>query len=298
MKIIKFLSCFAAMALIMASCNSSSNYVEPMQVSPGGCYNTVTDVTSGTTTHPTNIGYNFEFDYTDNLVTVTISGLKLGDVTYPAMKLSNITWGIDNAGWRVAAGTNVVPEIQGYGEVPVFASFKLSVLDRILGQNYLPIIVVSYTIDDKYTVTTIPRVLSYFGKTTITNLADGKKFETDATWYQLEMNPEKNLATLYVNGAKFAFEMPAMDMSFGDLNFIASGERVTFDKDALTPGLKQGASYVPMSAFPITDLGGQLMVKGTMDLRFKCDAKGASYEVIASCGVLSTSNNGQNPGQM
>lgn len=275
------LALIASMALVSCNSDTDNSYIIRQEYLSESCFNVVTDPSTGTKDVKTGVSYYFDFNYTDVTAEVSIRNLKIGSTTYPALVLQGLSWKMDEKGWKNITASNVTAVSTGSGSAPVFSTFRLSVLDRVVNQEYSPVVMVSYTVDG-YSVTTFPRSMSYFGKTNTATGPSAAPYETKDTWYTIKINPEDMTCALAVNQAKFAQAMPSLNMEFPGLDFEFQGTNISVSKDALTPTI----GGTPMSAFPISELSGMFNIAGDMNLRFNCETKGVLYTVNSSCSVL------------
>ena len=281
MKHIAYTIISAAILMSTASSCDEDNFITPMAYDSTQCFSTVTDKATGQTTVSAGPSYGISYNYTKNTVSVTITGLTLGQEQKPEMTLSDLPWKYDDNGWKT---TNVHSKTSGD---TTFDSFQISILDRTanIGGHpaHTPVIWITYTIDSRYTVSTYPRELYFFpqedaGFTTKITSPDGSVFTNSDMYYQASIDPATSTMSLKLYQARFAANMPRpMDMVFKDLPCTFNGAEIRAAANAVTPEIGD----TPWPQFPITALRCAMTVYSNMDLGFNCNAMGTPYSVEA-----------------
>lgn len=121
--------------------------------------------------------------------------------------------------------------------------------------NISPIPIMKYEIGDAYTVRTFPQSAFFSGntKTTFTDESGhGGSFTSDAPLYNVVIDPVEKKADIYMINAKFAEQMPLMNLHLKDLNvefvsdgYIISGENIIPEMVGTS-----STTGVPNPAFP------------------------------------------------
>lgn len=260
----------ALLALIVASCDPSSSGETIQEQSFPSCFIYVTDLQDGTQTSYTKVAYRLKINYTNQTAEVIVSNLQLPDgTTFPAMTLKGLKLTFDNEGWIMAKGASVTPEMTGVANRPLFNSFDMRLLGRIVDGSYMPAMVMQYQINSRYAVASSFSGNLLFGKTKSTpaGVEEAKTFETENSTYELLFDIEKKTLKLTINNAKFMDRMPdGMNIVLKDIPFTFSGTTAQWSVEAITPEL----ANVPQPDFPITDLVGSYDFGTGMKLGFAC----------------------------
>lgn len=269
--------------ILLAGCSSSdSSYVLTQYYNAEDCFNAVT--TASGTEYVSGTDYAFEYDYTNNVVTVHVTGLSDATAVYPAFKLKNLKWDYID-GWKTTVVNNLTPESNGSGTVPQISTFELRVLDRVLSGNPDPVYYVAFTMSDGTSFVTFPREMRYFGRTIVSAEGTPDFISTESS-YVLKLYPDKSEAAIEVDNARFAAAMPVgMNMMFNGIGFSCTRNYVTVNKDNLIPEI--GGD--PYPAFGISQLAGNFNLVSGMKLNFHCGAMGKDYTVMAECSVIGIS---------
>lgn len=239
----------------------------------------VYEISQGLSANYTGLSYNIVYDYIAATASVTINGLKLpGSEQYPSIKLTDVPFSVNQAGYRVLDGKDLKVQMEGFGTVPQFNNFNLICLDRMIGQNYYPALCMTYTIDSRYKVVSSVSDQVIQG-TTVTTPEDGEAFTSTDPVYVLQFDFETQRAAITINGAQFDKNMPAQTMTFSNIPFeFDSKGKVTLEKDdTIVPTI----GGTPFPAFPITELSATCQLGEKMNLAFVCTIRGAKYQVNA-----------------
>lgn len=199
----------AAVALSMTSCLSNSTSDQKYTFGYGNtdCFNRVYDIETQQYSNTLNPTYSFVYNMSKGTLDVDMSNIKLGDSGYGGMsfKLTDLTFKqASDAFWETTA-RDVIP--YGASQSFVFNSFKLrSLPTRSVGNYGIPVYNMTYEVNGRYRVTVYPTQSVYFGSISATNLSDQTYFtlENDVeSYYAVQIDPEKMLAQLLVQGAKY-----------------------------------------------------------------------------------------------
>lgn len=278
-KILGMLLCLAGVTATLPSCNDSdgSDYVTTQSIP--GFFNNYTDIPTGEVATASGVSYTLDFNYTQNIVKVVINGLRLPDGTsYPSLTFDGLPWTLNSKGWKEINVSDIVPSGGNFAAPPHFNSFKFELLDRVIGQTYYPCVNCTYVINNRYSVRSIMSNQIEAGTTKSTS-PEGTEFETEDPLYAIALNPVTSLASITINNAVFAANMPPLNMTFEEIPYTVNGENITLRCGSLVP--KIGGT--PYPSFPITDLEGVITLTEGMGLKFKCEVKGELYSVDVQC---------------
>lgn len=195
--------------------------------------------------------------------------------------------------WSIGEDGSVMVNLQTIPSVSSITNLKLAFLDRSVATSYgwmsSPVVRLSFTFNDRYDVVLYQDQYLYIdNKTIVTTLEDNSTYSPDAgTHYTVTLNPTANTATLFINGAKFADNMRAVQMTFKDipLSFVTGGYML--DATSLIPE----SSETPYPQYEITDLRGTAMLDSRFSLDYTC---GGKWRVNTTLNYLSprTTNGG------
>lgn len=264
-----------AAAAGLVSCNSSdpSDYVTEQTISSCFAYSE----TPGSDSHmATSVSYYVKLNYTQQTAEVSISNLELSDgVTYPKMTFTGIPFTIESYGWKKISGTMLSPTIAGYGSVPLFSSFEIKILDRYYGTSmYIPAMTAKFLVNNSVSVfSSLP--VQLFAGTTESFAPDNESFKTTSSIYIVDLDFNTMKANVDITGAQFADKMPALDISFEDIPFNLSGQKVILSADNITPLL--GAT--PQPDYPVSGFVAEYDFAKGMTLSFGCSVQGSLYHV-------------------
>lgn len=282
MKLFKSI-CIMAVCAILAcgttACGSDDDNDYIVEQSILSAFVHVSDISQGITADYTGVSYKITYNYTTGRAKVSITGMRLpGNVTYPTITLDNLTFEVDQAGYRKISGSNLAATVDGFGSAPVFTKFNLIVLDRMLDDAYYPAMSATYTIDGMYKCVSALPIQILLGKTTST-APKGDTFTDDSQIYGVSFDFETKRATLVINGAKFVANMPAQDMEFRNMPYTIDNQGIIKIENPGT--LIPYIGSTPYPAFPITAFSAQLDLSSGMIVSFKCNAMGQDYSVDA-----------------
>lgn len=280
-KVLRLFPIFLGIISLLSSCGSESNDNNHFITSQpfNDLFSVVDDRVDGVRAFYNNMGYIIELDYTDLTADVTISGLKLTDGTaYPTMILRDLPWKINSEGWSVITASNVKPEITGFGDIPTFTSFELSLINRTIdvssipdlvtggseSKAFLPGICAKFTLNSRYSILSSMPIQYVFGK--LTSATTGTSYENKSVAYVVTLNSDTRTFSILLKGARFIGAMPAMDIVFDNIPFNVVGTSFTFDVDKLIPKIGND----PFPSFPITNLKGSYDFASGLKMQFEC----------------------------
>ena len=125
----------AAMCLALGSCvNNNGSNDQRLYYPLSNCFAIVTDMSDGSMKAIKGVNYNLDLNITKSTAEVGITGLELPDgAKYPGIDLSGLRVAADK-NWTIVSAANPSVEITGFGVKPTFSTFKLQILDRVVGQ--------------------------------------------------------------------------------------------------------------------------------------------------------------------
>lgn len=264
-----------ALGFTLTSCNNDPNEHETVtQQSLLNCYAVVTDLENGGTITNicTPVVIKFWLNWTTGSAEANITGLKLGDQTYPQITLENMPWGSGDDGWgNIMTKTPAVAQSPS-GITPAVTDFNLRWVDRM---DFTPFIGIydpgcyfSFIIDNRYQVigSRQPFVLAGMTKTTD---PEGNVFETLKPVYSVGLDFNSGKAKIAITNARFVNDMPPMSMMFADIPFTIKdgGTRILLESASLIPSVGES----PQPNFPITGLQATIVPGSGMTLNFECD---------------------------
>lgn len=278
------LSFFVLLALMLCTACKSENEGNDTitEQSVNNYFSIVTDKNLATTTNFTGVGYQIRLNYTRATADIIISGLKLnGELVYPDIKLTGIPFKVSEDGWFVISATNLTPNSNGIMAGPIFDSFKMNLLQRIVDEYYMPAIYVEMTLNNRFNViSSSPRVF-FFGPTTTVD-ESGTETVNKNSQYVYELSFDSNTLSITIPSASFIPSMPALNIAMKAVPFTMSETGiVTFEASSITPTIAD----VPYPNFPISNLKGDIDLKSSMKISFDCEpAKAPGIYHVSSVG--------------
>lgn len=266
-------------ATLFSSClgNKENDYTTTDKLT--GYFNVIFD-SEGNKTFNEGVAYEVKWTYnTDQKADLSITGLKLPDgQKYGTVTFSDVSWKINARGWQDISLSDAVPHNIPSGLV--FDRFNFQMLNRIYGNLQFPACsMIEYTINNTYRVISLPQQTVEVGSTRVSD-PSGKVFtmdETNSPFYYFILNPDNQTAFLVIQGAKFAEQMPAMNMKFPGLKFdVDANGIIMIHADELTPTLlAEGTSDInaagtPFEAARITNFMADYRPGSGVDMTFTC----------------------------
>ena len=226
MKKIILSAAIALSALAFTSCLSSSGESKnEATITYGGslCFNRVTDLQTGETFNTSDPQYSFLLDYTNQLVTPSMTNLKLAeDASGLSFKLPSLKVNLNSQDYSYTVnGIDLIPE--GASQQYVFSTFSFKAIDRAFRTNsgtyiYSPVYDISYTVNGRYSVTVYPTRYDLLGTTT--SNADGKDpYTSTKPIYSITLDTSKKTANLTLTDAVFASGHTTMKFGVKDLPY-------------------------------------------------------------------------------
>lgn len=288
MKNLKQLSiCLAILtATLFSSClgNDDNDYTTTDKLT--GYFNVFYD-NEGNQTFKEGVAYEVQWHMDESVkAKVDITGLQLPDGTkFSTVTLDDLTWKINAMGWQDISATDVTPASGTYGLV--FDKFNFQMINRVYGSLQFPACsLITYSINgSEYRVISLPQQTVEVGETRVatpTTSPDkpGNIFTLgveDSPFYYFILNPEKKTAFVVIQGAKFAENMPAMNMKFPDMTFdVDDYGNIMIHANELTPTLMPSgvtdinAPGTPFEGAKITNFISDYRPASGVDMTFTC----------------------------
>lgn len=268
----------AVAALVgLASCNNSGSGDYETEQNIGGCFAEAVNTATGESVTSKSVGYYLRLNYTSGLATVEVSGLELpGGLKYPTLRFSDLSFSVEDNGWKKIKGTMVTPTSTGFGSLPTFSTLEIQLLDRITGQSYVPVIILRANVNGVISVLSAAKLQLFAGET-VSVSPSGDRYKSTETMYVVSVDFEKMTAGIQLTGARFVEAMPSMDITFKDVPFTYSSGRILLKRDALIPEM----GNTPQPSYPISNLVADFDISKGMELGFDCSVHGATYHVDA-----------------
>ena len=288
-----------ATGLAMTSCLDSdyNKVTNTVTRSYAKCFNTVYDATTG------DIAINQQPKYTltikstskgENSIQISMTNVKLGDdIAYTTFDLPDLPMKVTGTSAPYVEATDVRPTNIATPSIN-FSSIYVSVLDRYIHNNsantneFYPVYTINFVVNNRYTVTTYPTEIQYFGETKSTATASGSVFTSSDPRYAITFDPDKKTASIDITGAQFVSAMPKMNMTFPDIPFTTGINSLEIKSDAVTPTI----AGTPYPTFPITGLEATINTRqASATLVFDCNPMSmGDYHVDASLSYLLKQN--------
>lgn len=250
-------------------------------------------VTSASSTSIYSAEYRYEIDYTSGKMNITAGNVRFSPMM-PAITftIKDIPFTYTVNGINLSA-TNVTPEVTGYDSTDIKYVIT-SISGRIVNSSVSTGItsVLTYTINDKYTVVAYPSPM-LFEFNSETAVTGGLPFSSTDVYYAVKLDETTNTAALYIYGAKFAEAMQATNMVFRGINVEATTTGYNLSCEELIPSLlKDNATPAPMENYPISNVTATV-IDDKMNLEFICtrienDNIIGTYTVSANASILPT----------
>lgn len=276
----------AVLGISMTSCNSDSDVKDTVTTqSLSSCYAVVSDLENGgKTSLCTSVVIKLTLNWTTGRAEAGITGLVIGNQTYPQIVMKDIPWGFGDDNWGSAISATPTMETSASGITPAVTSFNLRWIDRMdfapFVGTYDPGCSFSFIIDGRYHVIGSRQPFVFAGETTSSD-PEGKTFSTLKPVYSVGLDFKTNMAIIAITNAQFVEGMPHMTMRFTDIPFEIKdgGSRIVLETNSLIPSVGES----PQANFPISDLRATITPGAGMTLNFVCDyRKVKKYKVNAN----------------
>lgn len=230
-------------ALPFTSClNSDEGNKSEATITYGGsfCFNRVADMQTGESFISTEPQYTFLLNYTENLITPSMSNIRLngadgGALAFklPALK---VNVGVQDYSYT-CNGSDITPE--GQTQSYIFDRFSFKVIDRAIKTSngsylYSPVYDITYSINDRYSVTVFPTRYDLLGVTS--SIADGSDtFTSKDVIYTISLDTKTQKANITLTDARFASNHSYMKIGVKELPYTVTAAGITIKTE---PGEK------------------------------------------------------------
>lgn len=283
MKFWKSLLSMALFVVLATSCGGNENILHDnyMEQEYVGCFNVINNSKKGTNVISEGTTYMFRWR-SDFTADVYVYNAKFAE----GMP-NGINFAFEGLKW---AYVNDVKTIYENDITPTWvkmndkeidvASYVLDELNigvyerRLVGftPEYMPIMSVSMT-KGNVEVVTVQKQRFYFGTTAV--VGESAYYPETKPFYLVSLNPTTKLASIDIYQAKFAEEMPAMDMKLENISFDVDSKKCELKVDTVIPSVEG----VPVKERVISGLNGRITFDTGMDLRFNCMGDAVSAQL-------------------
>lgn len=240
----------ACAAALVSSCSLDSHDKNIIRTTYNydQCFNAVTDMATGAVTTFTGVNYSLVLQ-NDKEASLLINSLMLAAGESPVqLKLTGLRWSLADNQWQVVTVSNPKCSNDKY-EITDLSVKQLLRKDRVGG----PVYDISFRVNGRYAVCALPLSMKYYGTTDVIDDVMPQPFSFERTTYTLTFNPHASTADVLLGQAKFAENMPPMDIQMKALP-------VSFNKAGFSFSTPEGEKVtpymgdVPMPAYPISDI--------------------------------------------
>jgi hypothetical protein len=275
MKQIKLMAVLLLMSAAMVSCTSDK--VNSMTRNISNCFGVVTNNTDGSVYTAIGMSCKLYINLDESTADITLYDFQAtSSSSKGSLTLSNIPWNVNTDG-SLGIDQSV---IANNGNI---TNFKLVYVNRYIGSYNLPVLRVSFTYSNAYDVVLYQEQYVYVDNSTVvTTIATGTTYSPDPnTQYVVTLNPQTKTASLYIDGAQFAQNMQAVQMTFKDINYEYVTDGYVLNSDSLIPE----SNSTPYPQYTITSLTGNANLAGPTTIGFTC---ADTYRVNCTLNYLST----------
>jgi len=205
------------------------------------CFNRVTDLQTQETFITTEPQYTFNLDYTNQLITPSMSSIKFAaDGAGYAFKLPSLQVSTSSPQEYsyACSGSDIIPE--GQTQAYIFNRFSFKAIERSIrtaNGNYIysPVYDISYRINNRYDVMVFPTRYDLLGTTTVPGDDPAKPFTTTQPIYSLSLDTKNQKASLAITDAKFADGHTYMKIGVLELPYTVTASGISISTE---PGEK------------------------------------------------------------
>lgn len=289
-----------AVAVTATACNDDSDHPEKYdtQYFQEGALITQVSNIDGTDPVQASMSYVVTWHWDRNVADVTFQGLSTDGLTAPQLSVASVPFTLNSDGTRTISGTNL-PTYQNGVQYPLMLrSLTIKAIDRFVTEEtyiyplttfpqLIPSVYVEMKVDDKV-VSTMPRILYYFGKTSVAP-ADAPEqaiYNSDYLPTRVELHPETMLADVQIFYARLYTQQqePANTLITG-LPFTIADGKVTVDmpaQETVVPQTFTDVTYIQSTGqftlnnlkavpeLPLTAIAATVNPVGRMRLAFTC----------------------------
>ena len=287
MKILRTLSvAFAALVLAFASSCSNEKEENTNEFSIPLCYEYATDLQLGPTASYTGLNYVVSINYVKMSANVTVSGLRLPDGTaFPTFVIPDLDLKLNDQGWLKATGKERKIQISSVSGGLNLTNIEMGYFARHIGQELAPGYYLKFTAANRYRILSGQTQVKMTGDTESVNTVTGSEFETDASTYVVDINPELGMLNITIVRAQFSADMPNnLTITLPNIPYTVDEGKMKFGIASLIPTF--GGD--PFPAFPISNLDGELDLEEGLELEFGCTFRGTLYRIDVDTWYHST----------
>lgn len=268
-------------AMILPSC-SKHDKDEITEQTLGTYYNIITDINTGEKTIQKDVSYSVRRNYSNLKVELTVTGLKLPDgLSFPAFTVGPTKWTADGA-WLNTGATDAFVTSTSSVRIPTLTNYTFNswirYFDNINGSTYTEI---SYTVNDRYKVNSYPYVNIAWGNTVSVDTKNGQDYSTDQTIYVVEVDPEKNTATLSINNFCMSPESNISVVYIKDIPYTQADDGTLSMELTSGDAVIAGGTDDDAQKMPFTDLKFSLK-RGLIRLSYGIETQLGKYNVTCS----------------
>lgn len=255
----------AAMTMVLTSCSlNDDNDKNHFTVTYGydDCFFQVTDLTDGSISYikKPEVAVQYTYYYGDKVTCNAAIGIKgvpvsANETTY--FEVNQMPVEITPKGTLLVSRDILTSKTDANLSLH---QFRLEWNERTYGQQNIPVVQLSFTVNNRYKVNLIAKNYYLFGKTSV----NAGEYTDKNTWYQVTIDPETMKASVFMHDARFAQKMPAMDLNVPGVGIRLSPPNYTIEGSSLIPEIEKK----PMPSFEIETLRGDGTLSGNMTLRF------------------------------
>lgn len=233
--------------------------------------------------------FTYELNYNEGTADITINGVQFSPMM-PAitMEIEDIRFTKTISGIKLNA-TNIVPEVDDK-PIPEYTISSLNC--RIASSQILnfSIAELSFVVNNSITVNVSSPTLTFEheSQTDVIKVLSSNSnddFHFNNASYAIYLNPDNNLANIYIYNMKFAEKMPAMNMIFPNVPYTATSSGFELKCDELIPTLNN-AEKTPVDTYPIHAFNAKI-ANGLLTVSFACTKVGNEAMVNRSFFVNS-----------
>ncbi|MDE6120254.1 MAG: hypothetical protein K2F63_00540 [Muribaculaceae bacterium] len=269
LKTIKNFLAVVMVGLALASCNNNSEPGEYIVKLPLNNFITMSDdLTDGTKSYGTEVGYEIRFNFTTMKAIVMINKLTLPDgMVYPSLTLADIPIKIEKDGAIKLDGENITPSGNGLLSVPYFDKVEFYFYERLFEDLYYPAATFEFVINGKYRMISTYAKQMLYGKL-VSESEEGNKFKTSDPYYFFDINPATRTANITLHQVRFVQQMSRpLDIDLKNVPFLMDGEKLKFDLESIVPTIGDS----PYPDYVLTNVKGEMDLTEGFSMEFTCN---------------------------
>lgn len=257
-----FLSVMVVLGL--SSCMGDTSNTITQEFSPY-IQSYVVENATGSSILSSGASYKVLNDIDKGTISLEISGLKMPNNTSMSLKINDQRYSYNEQGAMVMRVPSYTTTMAGMTHTVTDLNFEY--YSRYMGQQAFPMLVLSFEIDSEYTVRAVYSPAYYWGTTTVVD-QDGKTYTNSdqSSFYGIQFFAETKKATVGAFSAKFAENMPALNMTFKEIPFTLNQYNYTATSAEIIPEI----GGTPYPDYKITDLTMSGTWGGQQSLSFTC----------------------------